>query len=121
MLLGSTDRLDEVDNIMALASNCNIKTHTDIFQKIDAVYDTVVNILLNAAEIRVPRVKKISTNTGGQKNYLYLSKMQLILTKYGRLPVSRAMVRYSISSSPADLSTASGFARSKTLKLTRIY
>ena len=103
---------------MALASNCNIKTHTDIIQKIDAVYDTVVSILLNAAEICVPRVKKISTNTGGQKNYLYLSKMQLILTKCGRLPVDRTMVRYSISSSPADLSTASGFARSKTRKLT---
>jgi len=65
--------IDEVDNIMALASNCNIKTHTDIFQKIDAVYDTVVSILLNAAEICVPRVQKISTNTGGQKNYLYTS------------------------------------------------
>ena len=111
---------DEVDNVMALASN--IKTHTDIFQKIDAVYDNVVSILLNAAEICVPRVKKISTNTGDQKNYLYLSKMQCILTKCGRLPVSRAVVRYSISSSPADLhvSTPSGFARSKTRKLTRI-
>jgi len=105
---------DEVDNIMALVSNCNIKTHTDIFQKIDAVYDTVVKILLNAAEICVPRVKKI------YKYWWYLSKMQLILTKCGRLPVSRAMVRYSISSSTADLSTASGFARSKTRKLTRI-
>jgi len=77
---------------MALASNCNIKTHTDIFQKIDVVYDTVVSILLNAAEICVPRVKTISTNTGGEKNYLYLSKMQLILTKCGRLPASRAVV-----------------------------
>jgi len=26
--------IDEVDNIMALASNCNIKTHTDIFRKL---------------------------------------------------------------------------------------
>ena len=41
---GQAPLIDEVDNIMALASNCNIKTHTDIFQKIDAVYDTVVNI-----------------------------------------------------------------------------
>ena len=60
-----------MDNIMALTRNCNIKTHTDIYQKIDAVYDTIVNILLNAAENCVPLVKKISTNTGGQKNYLY--------------------------------------------------
>ena len=50
--------IDELDNIMALASNCSNKSNFDIFQKIDSVYNTIVSILHNAAEVCVPRAKK---------------------------------------------------------------
>ena len=65
---------------------------------------------------------------GSKKFYKYwwseelsiLKRNAIDTNKVWKAPVSRAMVRYSISSSPADVSTASGFARSKTRKLTRI-
>ena len=50
--------IDELGNITALACNCSNKINTNISQKIDTVYNAIVSILHNAAEVCVPRAKK---------------------------------------------------------------
>jgi hypothetical protein len=102
--------LPEVNSLVDDAGVDNDRNET--IHVVNSIYDKIVDILRNCANITVPLRKNLSTSSGGARNLIASSNSQSTITNCGNRWENPAVGRFLINVEPASCCTSNAFVNS---------